>query len=239
MSRIAILLPTRKRPEQLKRFLNSLAATASNKHNFFTYLYVDEDDKETDKVVLDASIPLAFQVVSGPRITMSDMANKLYEKRNTDYEMYFLAGDDLIMETVGWDERLIKAYESLKGDKIALFYGDDDNTIAHPPKFATHPILTKEWIETLGYVQPPYFVCDYADTWLNYIADSVQRKIEVPIKHPHLHYTVGKAPVDSTYKERREEFYKQNVPHLYESKIQERIDGVVKLWSKIHDNKSN
>lgn len=244
MSRIAILLPTRKRPEQLKRFCQSVKNTVSDIHKISLFLYIDEDDEETQEAVWTFDIPNPHITV-GPRIVMSDMANVLYRKAKRfmeyvelqPYDLYFLAADDLLMETTGWDEMLIRAYDYLPKDKIAMFYGDDGNLVAHPPRFGTHPILTKEWIETVGYVQPPYFVCDYADTWLNYLADSISRKIEVPIKHPHLHYTVGKAKVDSTYTERRQEFYKQNVPALYESKADERIQDVVKLWSAIEASK--
>ena len=41
---ISILLPTRERPQQLKRFLESLDRNTSDKQNLEIILYIDEDD---------------------------------------------------------------------------------------------------------------------------------------------------------------------------------------------------
>ena len=79
MSQIAIVLPTRNRPQLLSRFINSIFETCSNIDNVSIYLYLDDDDRLTEPCIKELSFKYPAKIFSlvGPRIVMSDMVNKL------------------------------------------------------------------------------------------------------------------------------------------------------------------
>lgn len=216
MSGIAVVLPTRNRPNSLKRFINSLFDTCSNKENIFIYLYIDDDDTVTESCLKELSVNYPSKIFSlvGPRIIMSDMVNKLLPHIKED--IFFLGGDDLIIRTKDWDLKIINKFHTIE-DKIALLYGDDLTLTRGMESFATHPILHRKWVDCLGYLAPPYFSSDYADTWLNEIADKLGRKFKIDIINEHMHWTFNKAPLDQTYLECRKRFMKDNPPDIYKS----------------------
>lgn len=226
---IAVVLPTRNRPKELHRFLGSMVVLADNPEKIKFYLYVDDDDKVTPEAIdsaLQLIHPRIFSLI-GNRIIMSDMVNKLLPYVEED--IFFLGGDDLVMRTKGWDSIIENTFSNIL-DKIALLYGDDLSPCSN---FATHPIIHRKWVKSLGYILPPYFSCDYADTWLNELADAIGRKIKIPIVNEHLHWTFGKAKVDLTYFEGKLRFQADRVPDIYNSKTAEREIDLAKLTALI------
>ena len=71
---ISILLPTRNRPQNLKRMVDSAREMSTIQPEII--VYIDDDDS--------VSLPMAKQLglitIVGPRITMTDYWNKCYEK---------------------------------------------------------------------------------------------------------------------------------------------------------------
>ena len=234
MSRIAILLPTRNRPEVLKRFWKSIVDTSDEISLISLYLYIDDDDTVSVPVAkeLQSKFDNIFYYVE-PRIVHSDMSNALFHKTQGE-DIIFLGGDDLIMKTKGWDTLVKNKFDTIE-DKIDILYGKDGGESQHPVEFATHPIVHRKWGEILGYVNPPYFSCDYADTWSNDLADAVGRKFMLPIFHEHMHFTMGKAPFDSTYQESRRRFQQDNIPQLYRSLQDKREGDIQKLKTYIEE----
>ena len=148
-NRIAIVLGSRGRPMRLEAFIRSLRDLADDPHSYKVYVYIDEDDTPTidySNQLKETYEQLFFHV--GPRIIMSDMVNKLYPHTNED--IIFLGGDDLVMRTKGWDSIIIEAYKEFE-DKILLCYGRDGGERVHTQEnFATHPIISKKWVEIQG-----------------------------------------------------------------------------------------
>ena len=229
---IALLVPTRARPKGLLRFWESALNTALNIDNINLHIYVDNDDAETISLLGKLPHPEKVFPLVGDRVIMSQMVN-LLEPRVTD-EILFFGADDLVMRTKGWDSILINAFSGIP-DRIALFYGNDLTTGQHPEDFASHPIIHKNWSEALGYVSPPYFSCDYADTWLNVLADGLGRKAQLPFTNEHMHFTVGKAPMDATYTENRQRFVDDNMPQVYYDMRVQRDEDLRKLATFIQE----
>ena len=231
-SRIAIVLGSRGRPLRLESFIKSLQETADDPSSYRVYIYVDDDDEPTikySKELKETYDRLVFHI--GPRIIMSDMVNKLYP--HTSEGIIYLGGDDLIMRTQGWDSTVIDAYSECE-DKILLCYGKDGGEaqrmhLADPTCFATHPIISRRWVEIQGCVTPSCFSCDYADTWLNDLADDLGRKKKLPIYNEHMHWSLGKSPLDRTYVENRQRFQKDNVIKKYDRMKEERQQVLKKL----------
>jgi hypothetical protein len=220
-NRIAIVLGSRGRPRRLEAFVRSLNELADDPNSYSVYIYVDSDDEATilySKELKEKYDQLVFHV--GPRIIMSDMINKLYPY--TSEGIIFLGGDDLIMRTQGWDSIIAEAYAKCE-DRILLCYGADGGESVHTQSnFATHPIISRRWVEIQGCITPPYFSCDYADTWLNDLANELGRKKKLPIYNEHMHWSLGKSSLDMTYVENRQRFEKDNVIEKYAEVAHER-----------------
>ena len=220
-SRIAIVFGSRNRPHRLETFVRSFHELADAPSSFKIYVYIDEDDISTidhSHNLKEKYEQLFFHI--GPRIIMSDMPNKLYPYTHED--IIFIGADDLVMRTQGWDSIIIEAYKEYE-DKILLCYGKDGGERVHTQKnFATHPIISKKWVDIQGYITPPYFSADYADTWLNDLANDLGRKKELPIYNEHMHWSLGKSTLDITYYENRQRFEKDNIIKKYEDTKEER-----------------
>ena len=223
-SKIAIVLPTRNRPELLERFISSVFNTSSNEEIVKFYLYVDDDDVLTPSAVskLQSRYEDKIFVLTGPRILMSETANKLIPFVKED--IFFCGGDDLIFRTMNWDQMVIKKFDEIE-DKIGLVFGHD----LFQKDLATHPILHRRWVEALGYITPPYFSSDYSDTWLTELADKLDRKYKLNFINEHMHFTLGKSPLDNTYLENRSRFHQDNPPELYRSLQGKRTKDLNKL----------
>ena len=227
-SLIAVVLPTRNRPKQLKEFITSIFLNAYNPNIIKVYLYVDDDDTLTIPSIKKyvEKYPNRVVIHQGPRIIHSDIANKLFPLIQED--IFFLGGDDLIIRTPGWDNVVIQAFAQIP-DKIALLYGDDLSPDPNLKFLATHPILHRRWVEAVGYLTPPYFSSDYADTWLNFIADVIGRKFKLTMVNEHMHYTFGKSEMDNTYKESRVRFSETKPSVIYNNKLSERLEDSLTL----------
>ena len=88
-------------------------------------------------------------------------------------------------------------------------------------------------------MSPPYFSCDYADTWLNDIANIVGRKFSLPFINEHMHPTVGKAEYDIVYQENRQKFTEDKVPSIYHEHIGEVVEAANKLKKYIKEAKND
>lgn len=214
---ISLLCPTRKRPEQLRRMWNSARTTADGPLELIVYI----DDDDDSYKVLDPVV----KVVSGPRIVLSKMWNKCYDQSIGDILMH--CGDDIVFRTAHWDTIVRGAIEQYP-DRIAFVYGNDGSGV-HDGHFGTHGFVHRNWVATVGYFVPPYFVSDWNDSWLNDVARSIDRHIWVPIVTSHEHYVFGKAAYDSTYREREERGREARVDEIYNSKGAEREADAAKL----------
>ena len=185
---ISVLTPSRGRPEML----NTMIASAKKCEHC---VYLDEDDAENYKFPPVPERSAAIRVFVGPRQSLGKAWNKLAEKATGDYLM--MGNDDLVFRDKNWKERL---EETISPDQIAVACFDDG---LNGPNHFAFPIVTRAWYETLGYFAPELFSFGFHDTWIfdiaqkagcaNYIGDVLVE---------HLHPTVGKRPVDQTFRER-------------------------------------
>ena len=234
LAQIGIYCPTRKRVASLNRLIESIISTAKNPERVFFRLYVDSDDNQTIDYLKENGNKLNGNVIVedyGTRL-LSDTYNVLYENANDDLCMQF--GDDTIMRTQNWDE-LIEATFQKYPDKLILAYGNDG---IHNSKFSTHYCLSREWIETVGYMSAKYFPVDWSDAWAFEIAKSLDRHVHIPeLSIEHAHWTQNKSEFDETYmlaEERRRRFNGEAFFHCNES-VNLRKEAVEKLRKKINE----
>lgn len=226
MEKISILLPTRERPEQLMRLYNSAIEKADKPELVEMIVYVDDDDPSYNDL-LD-SPPKNTVFIRGPRKTISQCWNDCW--REASGTIYWHAGDDVIIRTQGWDTVVRDTFKEYP-DRIAFLYGDDGNIESNNNKFGTHGFIHKNWTDVVGYFVPPYYESDYNDTHLNELAEGVKRHRHIDILTEHMHYSLGKSPLDKNTEERLKRHERQRPDELYNSRPMrlERADQIEKL----------
>lgn len=135
-------------------------------------------------------------------------------------------GDDIIFRSQGWDTLVRKHINSFP-DKIAFVHGMDG---IQNERLGTHGFLHRNWVNTIGYFVPPYFSCDYNDTWLTDVSTMIGRRIYEPaIYTEHMHWAVGKQPKDQTYSETMARGHRDNVTQMYHNFLPKREEDARKL----------
>lgn len=210
---ISLLCPTRKRPDQLRRMVDSMKKTI---HGYSPQVvcYVDDDDRSYDDF---DGYGRDVQFIYGPRIVLSNTWNKCAGKSIGD--IFGQMNDDIIFKTPGWDHMVEEAFAASK-DKILMVHGSDGSgkgTASGIGQFAPHPFVHRRWFEVLGYFTPPFFSSDYGDTWINDLANGIGRREYLPFVVEHMHFIFGKAVSDGTTDDRLLRHSNDNVAGLYKT----------------------
>ncbi len=224
---ISLLLPTRNRPQNLRRLMQSLCET-TDRDLPEIIAYLDDDDTLSPPVCED----LEIDTVVSPRgtVKLSDMWNKCYAAADPESEIFMLAGDDMVFKTYGWDNQVVRAFEAFE-DRLVLVHGDD---LYFGCMLGTHCFVHRRWIETVGYFTPPYFSAEFADTWVNHVAEFIGRRIFLPFIVEHLHPEYGgKASMDQTHKDRIARREQDGVQEQYTNMASQRFTDAMKLFAAI------
>jgi len=216
---ISVLLPSRRRPAYLARMIESLVSCSTEKCE--VVVYADDDDPATAHAARD----LGCVVVSGPRIILSDCWNKCFAACSGD--IVKLGNDDMVFRSPGWNEQVEAAFASVP-DRILMVHGNDGGGY-WKDTFGVFPMVHRRWVETLGYFTPPYFSSDYGDTWLNDLANRINRRRYLPFVVEHLHFVYGKAKLDPTYNERLARHASDQVEEIWRRTEPERVRDAQKL----------
>ena len=163
---IALLCPTRARPEQCKKMLNSVYATASNKGGVFPYIALTDGFADSP-LILDSDTTNTFiRTPDGmPTAYKWNVLAELALKSGLNHKLFMLCADDIVFQTPCWDKALLDHYNALE-NKIHVYHLRDGRTGHGTP----HPIVTREYIEAMGYFLPPLFLHWFVDTWTVEIA---------------------------------------------------------------------
>lgn len=163
---IALLCPSKGRPDKLKRMWESAQATTSTRVKL--YLAVSQEDYPQ------------YKQFEGPRVQITIMPELMPTAQKWNYladlamqestnNIFFLAGDDMIFETPNWDnaiaEHFLTYFYSLE-NKIHVYHLQDSRSEEGTP----HPIVTRDYIKAMGYFVPPLFLHWFIDTWTVEIA---------------------------------------------------------------------
>ena len=166
-SRISLLCPTRGRPEGVLRLVISALSTAECPESLEFVFYLDDDDDTFPSL---ADLGAKARIVRGPRLIMAELWNQCAWAATGDY--LSLMADDFEFRSPGWD-RLVREEFGRWPDGIILVHGNDLSP--HGGSLATHFFVSRRWVETVGYITPPYFSRDWVDTWCTEVAWQVGR----------------------------------------------------------------
>lgn len=199
---VTVLVPSRGRPENLKRLVEALRDTAPG---ISVTARVDLDDPRLPDYVRDymktERQPLrTFQLSVGRRSGYAAAMNEMAAQSRADKSYLALLADDVLPETQGWAEAMI---ESL-GDRLGVAYGDDGLREKHGPDLPTHVMIPRELGERLGWVVLPMLRHLFADNVWRELGNGLGNFQYVDVKLTHLHPWAGRAERDETYAEANE-----------------------------------
>lgn len=190
MSEMTILVPSRGRPNNIKRLIDACAETMTEDTRIL--VLVDDDDPHLAEY---QAIP-GIDMQVGPRLRIGGTLNAVapVEAQQTFAIGFF--GDDHLPRTKGWDSRFLA---TLKEAKVGIAWGND---LYHGENLPTAVVMTSNIVTTLGYFVMPGGVHLFLDNFWLAIGkglESAHYLDDVVIEH--LHPFFGKADHDTTYTE--------------------------------------
>lgn len=222
--KISLLLPTRERPEQFKRFYHSAMDTADKPGRIEVAIYVDDDDNSYDGIDF-----YNLKKVRGERIVLSEMWNKCWDVATGD--IFGHMGDDIVFRTEGWDSAIEEAINARPG-KICFVWCNDVSPESQRNEFGTHGFVHRNWTNIIQRFVPPYYASDYNDTHFNDVARAlgVGTYLHNHITE-HMHYSLGKAEKDQNTLDRLDRHASTKPKQIYysEEKKLEREEEIQKL----------
>lgn len=231
MDKISLILPTRQRPDRMERLWSSVKNTIKSQDYIELCFYIDEDDELSINKIKEMCQDKRIKYMIGPRIVLSDTWNKAYENLATG-DIIMLCADDIVFRTKNWDEYIRNEFLKYE-DKILYVYTKDGYA---DELWGTHPFVSRKWIELVGYFLPPYFPCDFVDSWLNNLASKINRRVYLPnVYTEHMHPVVGKSEKDETFLEKEKYLKKMNLQKIYNEKENERLKQANNLIKYIED----
>jgi hypothetical protein len=222
---ISIIFPTRERPNAVLELLQTLQENTYYKNRLEVCLYFDVDDVMSYNVIQNniKNFDFCIKTITKPRFhtKMSNMWNIAYTELAVN-SIIMLCADDFRFRTHNWDEIVYEEFSKVP-DKILLLYGED-GFVSGKLQIATQSFVHRKWIELSPFWLPPYFSCDYCDTWLSDIAEQLGRKkYRKDLIIEHMHVLIGKSKMDNNAQERIERNKIDNNKEIYENKLHERI----------------
>ncbi len=197
----SLLCPTRGRPAQARDAVLSAFETARDPSRLESLLYVDNDDPELPSYeemvkTLAKELPGGrVRLISEPRMGVGRAFNHLTSVATGD--VFVTATDDQFFLSEGWDVRLDTETARFP-DGIYCFWFNDN---WESQNFCTAPILSRIWVETLGYMFSPLFEHFFSDAWIWMLAKTLDRAVYIDdMTVEHRHWKTGKVEKDETYK---------------------------------------
>ena len=161
----------------LGRCVTSAVERAAHPDRLTVQFYIDDDDAELSlygevlEKLRDEYDPKGVILMGhiGDSIGCPRAANSLALGSDTDIVM--MCGDDLVFRDDGWDDRLDEDAAKYPDDLFLFWFNEERSR----HKFSCFPIVSRRWIETLGYFLPTVFEHYFADLWLMEVACRIGR----------------------------------------------------------------
>lgn len=209
MDDLAILVPSRGRPHNMKRLADAVARTGRT--GPMIYCRLDDDDPTAESY---PDVPDVLYSV-GPRIRFGASVNELAAEAVANGVTHLaMFGDDVVPETIGWDRMLIDAL----GGRLGIAYGSDGLEHLHGPDLPTHFITQAEVFVRLGWLVLPTLRHLYADDVARELGKGLGNFQYVPdAKISHFHRWNKKAPDDLTYQEANDKVRREDDRRAFEA----------------------
>ncbi|MCU1275214.1 MAG: hypothetical protein JWO48_2645 [Bryobacterales bacterium] len=161
----SLIVPTRGRPTELRRLLDSVRHTAEDARSIEVIAVIDEDDRES-RAFEYTGLRLERVLVS-PGQTMGRLNLAGYGVAQGRYLM--LLNDDVVVRTAGWDTQLARVFERYP-DGIVLAHVND---LIFRDSLCTFPVLTREFCELAGGICRPEYRRYCIDDHIHHVFDLI------------------------------------------------------------------
>lgn len=203
MPDLAIIIPTRGRPENIRKVISAWDFTNAWDHAHMV-LAVDGDDPEylaylalyDEHLHPDTNESLFSVHVQDRWVPMVDKLNAAALDMAAHHFAVGFAGDDHLPQTIGWAERYLAVLWEMG---TGMVYGDDGY---QGRKLSTEWAVTSDAVRALGRMVPAPVQHMYSDNSMMDLfngAGALRHLPEVRIEHFNP-YAGGKAPMDDQYK---------------------------------------
>jgi glycosyltransferase involved in cell wall biosynthesis len=161
----SLIIPTRGRPAQLRRSLDSIRHTAHDPASIEVIAIIDEDDLESQ--AFEYTGLRLVRILVPPGQTMGGLNLVGYGVARGRYLM--LLNDDVIVRTSGWDTELARVFE-VHPDCIVLAQVND---LVFRDQLCTFPVLTREFCELAGGICRPEYRRYGIDDHIHHVFDLI------------------------------------------------------------------
>lgn len=179
---ILVTCASRDRPEELMGCVRSFVRTSTKAD---LAIYIDADQIHQ---YLDAFDWKPFEGRIrwnvGTRIGPVASNNVLYEKHKHEYRIFGTTPDDSRFEVPGWDDWTIDTFEGFVG-RLGVVSPNSNNG-----DFCTHPYVSREWIEEVGWYAYPEAYGFVWDTVIQLLGEATQMEDAPPDKFRMMHLTL-------------------------------------------------
>ena len=205
MNKISLLCPTRWRPNDALRMVESVINTVNHPERIEILFYIDSDDNKVDeyKEKLSSYMPwmsrtqIFIDITVGEPMSVSKSWNIIAGKATGN--LFKMCNDDLVYETKGWDDRLDLEFAKYPDEIVCMWFNDN----IQKGRMCTFPIISRKWYETVGYFSPGRFLFLYNDTWVHDIAKKIGREHYIgDVMNRHLHHSQTKIKDETTIRSR-------------------------------------
>lgn len=192
MNELLVMVPTRGRPHNVRRFTQAFKDTAQlPAHLLFI---TDEDDRSYDHL----SLPAVAGRLNLPRAPVSAKVNHAAMLGiHRGFKALMFLGDDNVCVTPGWDAAIVAHLEAMGSGMVSV-----NDLGGEHQRVATNMAITADIVQALGWFDEPSMCHYYVDnvwTELGREADCLDYAHDVVIEHRHPIYR--KDPPDAVYAE--------------------------------------
>jgi len=211
MNDMALIVPSRGRPNNIERLYGALKRTESLVD---LHVGIDSDDPEISKYA-----EVAFGkddlklIVSEKRERFGPTLNRISVSICDDYDYLAWMGDDHLPITKHWDQR----YREELDNGAGIVYGND---LIMGQSIATQLAFTPDIVRALGRALPEDFIHLYIDNYFMVLGDQIGGSVYLEdVIVQHLHPVAGRAEEDLTYREANSKENWSNDKRVFEEYI--------------------
>lgn len=198
MRDLAILVPSRGRPENVARLTERCAETCQTDYQLCWAF--DDDDPTLDESKRAAGHGYIW---TGPRDGLGGWTNKMWHELEHDFRYFMSMGDDHFPVTHGWDKLMVAALEA-HGGGFAYCWNGHHQEIRNFPEMC---MISAPVLSALGWVCEPtmkHYCVDVVWMELGDAAECLYYLPDVNIQHRHWMFPEDPGPRDDTYWEAQE-----------------------------------
>ena len=203
-NKLAILVPTRGRPQNMARLSEALKKTCTS--DYHLYVRMDDDDTAKYPTIENGTY------ITGPRVFFAGSVNELAALASVDgFTHVAILGDDVLPETIGWDDKMMSAVPDL-----GVAYGSDGLEELHGEDLPTHVVVPIEMYNRLGWIALPALRHLFCDNVWRELGKATNFVYLPDVKLTHLHRWNKSAPDDKTYQEANDKIKRQKDKEAFE-----------------------